>query len=362
MFFKYDNINIGLDECFKKSKEWLDSHPGVKEKLTAYFAGFEELQFAVPLEAQGDLTKWNPDDGPFPFIPPWLHIFYECDQELDSIVTSCLCGLYKDSLRAIRSLLELNLLGLYFFAKQDYKHFKNWLDGNSETPKRSHLVAYLIQNNGNIKKLDKLMWQKQVAQSYKELSAFIHTSGKKGSFSALRLSNTTVFSDATFAYILEHLLTVMKLVAMGRIAMFPISLQSVDVVRKFGFNGPIMGWLDEYQVNRIEKLFTDADLDVLREISFNDPDANSRIQAVSQANDLTDQELLEDLEKYVERLTSEEDRSNFLNSIKDSSLGRIAALVMARNKAFMRCTIPVLNEHFLGLIEEQPVDGGRATL
>ena len=114
MFFKYDNINIDLDKCFKESQEWLDSQVAIREKLTDYFSGFEELQFAIPLEVQGDIKNWNSNDGPYPFIPPWLHVFYESDQELDAIVITCLCGLYKDSLRAIRSLLELNLLGLFF--------------------------------------------------------------------------------------------------------------------------------------------------------------------------------------------------------------------------------------------------------
>lgn len=219
-------------------------------------------------------------------------------------------------------------------------------------------MDYLTKNNENIRKLNTLLWEEQVAQSYKELSAFTHTSGKKGSFNALRLSNTIVFSERAIEYIVECLLRVIKVAAMGRVAMFPMAVQPVDVVRKFGLNGPIMGWLDEDQVTRIRRLFTPGEIKVLRQISADDPDTASRMRAVSKRKDLTDEELIRDLEKYFHGLT-EEDRANFLRLTEGNSMARGIALVMARNKAFMRCSIPVLNEHFLGLINlRSPTDSG----
>ncbi len=354
MFFEYSTNEKNINECFRLSREWLESHSETKKMLVDYFRGFEEVQYVIPLEAEINAGKpWGSCPEPFPFIPPWLHVFHESDQELDSVVTTALCGLYKDSLRGIRSLVELNLLGFYFFTKQDYGEFKSWLDGDTETPKRVLLMNYLNQNNANIAALEKIGWQKKVGALYKELSAFIHTSGKKGSFSTLRVSNTIIFSEQAISYIVDCLIKTIKLMTIGRIAMFPMALQPIDVVRKFGFNGPIMGWLDEPQVEQITKIFADSpnDLEFLRKLSANDPDTQSRVEAVNQTKDLTDVELLEGLQKYIDNLKPEE-RKSFEESVKDKTLGYVAAIIGARNKAFMRVVIPVLNEHFLGIIEK----------
>jgi hypothetical protein len=341
-------LNEDIAKCLTETEAWLTSNQEQKSRLEKFVDAFEEIQFVTPVEVE--LSDWNAEEPML--IPPWVYLLHESDRELDAVLTSMKCGLYKDSLRGLRSFLELNLMSLYFFITKDRKLFTKWIQGNIETPSRSFLMKQLLAKNPNLKKLDQINWAGDVNRLYKELCRFIHTSGAKGSFLQLRFSNSLSFSDGAVRYILATTLDAIQLMIMGRIAVFPTALQAVNLFPKFGFNGPMMGWLDEWQVRMIKVAFDGKAeaLKCLQEISDSDTEGRSRVEAIEKLDDLTEEEILDSLTHRLANM-NESESEDLLSIIKDKPFHEVIAIIGARDKAFTRAVIPILNQHMLGLIK-----------
>lgn len=336
---KYNKAPDLLNSCLMESAKWFSLRKEIKEKINDYFSAFEELQFATPL-----------NDIEHGFIPPWLYLFNESEQELDSVVVLMLVGSYKDSLRALRSFIELNLLGLYYFTKQDFKEFQQWLSGDIETPRRKYIVDYLLSNNGNIAKLENLQWSINIGNLYKELSRFIHTSGRAGSFISLRSGNNLMFSEKGLKYVITKLFESMKLVSMARIANFPLALQPLPMFEKFGFNDPASGFLDNWQVGLIRKIFEDdkRSLMILQQISDSDANTQSVVKEINSKKDLTGDKIAVTLDNYIKSLDPKEQKK-LLKNIKGKDIPCVFAMIKAMQKAFIRVSIPLINESYLNL-------------
>lgn len=336
---KFKDTGEEISRNLKTTWDFLEKDKEILKKLEEFISGFEELQYVIPTE----LDKHN-------ITSPWLFLFHEADQELDSIIITLLAGMYKDSIRALRSFLELNITGFYFFTKDDLESFMKWLYGLIKTPRRKVLIDYLKNNNDNFKKLEThAYWSLRVFELYDNLDQYTHTRGKDGSFSRLRNSNKISFEGGTFKRIVFLFSDVVRLVSMGWVATFPLALQPLPLFEKFGFSGPATGFLDISQVGLIKKIFTSQDLKVLTKISDEDKKTIAIVESILSMKNLNAGELNKTLTGYLNCLNKKE-RAEILSSIKTAkNNAEIVAMITARQKALIRCLIPLVNEILIGV-------------
>lgn len=124
MYEEYKTITKNIESVAEKSIEWLESHEMDNKEIASLVFAFKEIQFSIPLAIE-DLKETYNDE----FVPPWYYLVHEAEQELDSARALLLIGMYKDSLRSLRSFIELNLFAIYFFVKRDREMFTKWLSG-----------------------------------------------------------------------------------------------------------------------------------------------------------------------------------------------------------------------------------------
>lgn len=227
------------------------------------------------------------------------HIFplSEAEYELESSIEFCKLGFYKHAIAALRNVLELGLLSVYWdIDGQSHIDIKKWLGSGEPTPFK-RIVFAKLKTNGNIKKFDdthKIF--DETATLYEQLCNFAHTKGLHFSSRKLGNSNINTFNEKSLEKWLEFMTRVIKIVVAFHILKYPVGLQNTPIDDKFGLNGPIGGFLQPFQAERIRKLFDKKTSNALQEISDNDPEVKSVAEWVNEKPDITEGEFLAQIE------------------------------------------------------------------
>jgi len=279
-----------LLEILNASNEYLEQHSNVREKINDCTWVLRSLCDLMPITAE------NLCSG---------HIFpiSEAEYELESSTVFCKLGFYKHAIASLRSLLELGLLSVYWDV-EDKSHIdiQGWLKSRESTPFRKAIFNRL-QTHPNIKTYDER--QKifaKTAKLYEELSNFSHTLGRR--YSSLTLnphSNVNTFTETSFLRWLQLMERVIEVVAMFHVLKYPVGLQETPLGNKFGLNGPMGGFLDLHQVDRIKRIISQDLLADLQDISNHDPNAVSMAAWVNGKPDITPEEFAAQIEKQDQK-------------------------------------------------------------
>jgi len=336
-----EEISKSITQCVDQTNQWFSTHNGTGKSLNRCLIGFNELVLAVP----------STIDNEYGLIPPWLYLFHEADQELDSTITQLYSGMYKESLRTLRSFIELNLLGIHYFTTEDKADFLKWLFGQKNTPYCKQLLDGLVRDNEQIKKLDNIGWSKSIYDIYKELSAFVHTSGNDGSFLALRDSNILQFNTKGIEHVMPLLILSIQLVSAARVACFPMSLRPLPLFEKFGFGGPASGFFEDDQVNRVIDIFTSDSqyTALLKKICDEDEHTNNLVDGIRSLPDLSLNEISDSFKKWLDSTEDIKEREKIKQSLKGKDPDTAYAMVKAMQRAFIKVSFPVINAITLGL-------------
>lgn len=335
-YFKQTKV---FDLTVEKSESWFNSHASVKDDLDKALSGLNQLSFAIPIfGGSGDNFKT---------IEPWHHVFFEAEQDLDSTVSLLMMGFYKDSLRSLRSYLELNIFALYNFVNENEPFFQEWLKGKTYTPGIGDMLQKLDEKNRDFNTLnEKLDWNKEIKSLYKELSGFMHTQGALHTHTSLRNSNTTSFSETGITICTELLLRTIRLTSMGFVVNFPMSFQPLPLFEKFAFSPPAGGFLDEGQVESVRSIFSDEVSKKIASICLVNEEANSLAEGVRSMPDQNEEEIFESLKRTLESDEFKNSREDILNMIKDGEYGKAIAFVTATQRAMMRAINGILYNPF----------------
>ena len=317
-----------VSEISAKSSEWLDMHKDIRIELDDIRRGLNQLQFAIPIFAE------TTEKGAFG-IHPWHHLLFEADQDLDSAFLLLAMGFYKDSFRAMRSFLELTFFALSNFVNEDQIHFDKWLLGKSHTPKFEDLIRNL-QKKDNFKKLNnEVNWKANVSALYSELSGYIHTRGAEHTNSSLRVSNILTFSETGISECARLLIKTMELAAESFVMVFPMSLQPLPLIQKFGFSPPAGGFLDEGQVAEVRGIFKEPILTILIKVCCSDPEAASLTEWVRSSPDMSDEEIADGLKRTLDSKEFTNSKEAILNLLKEGKVEHAIAYVNAVQRAMI---------------------------
>lgn len=348
---EYRIVSKNIEAITNESISWLEKQKNLNEEIASLVFGFKEIQFSVPLAIENLNESYNDE-----FVPPWFYLISEAEQELDSAKMLMMIGMYKDSLRALRSFIELNIFAIYFFVKKDRQFFTDWISGKVETPSKGLMLKEILENSQNIRKLNsELLWKNEIYNLYRDLSKFVHTQGVLGSFISLRNSNQISFNERGLDYCIQCLKRGINLMSQGLVANFTMTLHPVPMFEKFAFSGPAGGFLNKWEVERISKIFSEKQLRVLKEISNNDEKATSLVEWVNSMDDLSREDILKSFETAVSGFPDKKEELN--NMLENGKIEDAFMMLKAMQKAFLGATTPLMNEIYLGI--ERGKDGVR---
>jgi hypothetical protein len=227
------------------------------------------------------------------------HVFplVEAEYELESSAELCKLGFYKHAIAALRNVLELGLLSVYWdIDDQSHIDIRQWLGSQEPTPFLRRVFAKLKQND-NIKKFDERHKIFDATKSlYERLCNYAHTKGVRFSSRKLNRTNFNTFHEASVSAWRDLFFLVTRTVVAFHLLKYPVGLQYTPIEQKFGINGPAGGFLEPHEVERLKAVLEKDVADTLQDISDNDPGAKSLAEWVNAQPDITEEELDEQFE------------------------------------------------------------------
>jgi hypothetical protein len=274
-------------EILNTSNEYLERHIEIKEKIEEYNWVLRSLSELIPQTIE---NFWSG------------HIFpiAEAEYELECSIVQCKLGFYKHAIISLRNVLELGLLSIYWdINDESHIDIQNWLKSIESTPFRREIFL-MLKTNSYIKTFDK-KWQifERTATLYTKLSNFSHTKGFGYSSRKLNMhqSNVNNFNELSLKKWLSLMRDTVEILTIFHILKYPLALQITPVDEKFGLNGPMGGFINPHQVDRIKNIISSEFLSDLQKISDNDPHVIAMTEWVNSQPDITPDEFTEQVEK-----------------------------------------------------------------
>lgn len=226
----------------------------------------------------------------------------EGEYELESSIVLSKLGFYTHAISALRNVLELGCLSVYWDIRGPaHIDAQGWLRSLEVTPFRRALFAKL-KTNTNIRAFhNKHGLLGETENLYKKLCDFAHTRGIRFSSRALSQSNVNTFNHESLKKWLAFMTQVVRVVVAFHVLRYPVGLQDTPIDDKFGLNGPVGGFLQPFQAERIRNHYPPEVSATLQKISDNDSEAKEMAAWVIEKPDLTEEEWREQIETEDKR-------------------------------------------------------------
>lgn len=215
----------------------------------------------------------------------WFPVI-EAGLELEYSVFLAKAGLYKIAYMSLRNFMELSLV--YFHYLLTVKSMGNeWVKGQIPTPFKREVISVLFEDE-NFQRFDAEVSIKEgINRVYSELSDICHTRGQPCSHLELTRANFPQFIEDSFINYLNRTKEVINIIITCFVGVNPIILFPLPIQEKFGMNGPLSGYLEEYQVSVLRKLLMPPFLDILLKHYQNDIGVLETIQYFEALPDIT---------------------------------------------------------------------------
>ena len=155
------------------------------------------------------------------------HVFPigESEYELECSIHLCKLGFYKHSIIALRNVLELGLLSVYWdIDGKSHINIPRWVSSNEPTPFQNKVIKALKKNKRIVEFDQKHSFFTQIKDLYDELSDFSHTKGVSFSSTELSRANFNTFNQASIEKWLGFIETVVAIVITLHILQYPVGL------------------------------------------------------------------------------------------------------------------------------------------
>lgn len=273
------NDHEKIKAVYEETEQYLDSHKELLEEVGSHLWAYHEVGDLVPQTVQ------NVGSGHY---FPYSESYYELENSFEL----CKQGFYRYSFFALRCVIELAVIGLYF-DRDDQAHIdvREWLRSREPTPRFKQTLSSLFRLEYYSLFDQKLMLQQEVKDIYSSLSDAVHVRGYRYSQSAQTRANFNQFNDRPLRQYAKLMATVVKDIIIMMLLKYPIGMQRLPLWEKFGFNGPVGGFLDETSRPAVLTILDADSKETLQDISDNDPDVQEIVRDISAMRDLTEEEL-----------------------------------------------------------------------
>lgn len=273
------NNDSTLAELAAKFDSYCESEPEVLSAIDRIIWALHNLQELIPGTVENVFS-------------PLAFPLDECRAEFECSLLLLKHAFYKQAFSGLRNVLELGLLsGFWLQSDEGHKNIRKWHNGKQPTPFKRDIFAKLFAN-ANVADFDSRRdLRKSLNYLYGELANYSHTCGHKYSSRANTISPTNCFTESIVDAWVDVATKSVEYIISVHLLLFPIGLHETDIESKFGINGPISGFLNSWQRERLESFFDADTLAVMRDICLNDQDAIQLANWLSDHPDITEEEL-----------------------------------------------------------------------
>lgn len=273
------NDHEKVEEVYKGSDEYLKNQGDLQEEIATYLLAYHEIMDLVPQTVE---SFWSGH-----FFP-----FGESYYELENSFELCKQGFYRHSLFALRSVLELGVIGLYF-DKDDQAHIdvQKWLHSQDPTPHFRRSLGRLFELEYFRQFNDNFSLQQEIEDIYSLLSDYVHVRGYRYSTTGATRSNFNQFNASSLRRYVLYMKKVVKSMVTMMLLKYPIGTQNLPLWDKFGLNSPAGGFLDEGSQPLVLAILDKQAKQVLQNISDDDPTVNGIVKHILAMPDLTEEQL-----------------------------------------------------------------------
>lgn len=219
---------------------------------------------------------------------PYTESYYELENSFEL----CKQGFYRHSFLALRCVLELGVMCLYFDKdNQAHVDVQRWLHSEDPTPyfqrslSRLFQLKYFHQFNG------RFSLQEETQGIYSLLGDYVHVRGYRYSATGQARANFNRFNELSLRRYIEFTKKVVKNVVTMMLLKYPIGMQKLPLWDKFGLNAAVGGFLDDFSQSAVLAVLDEDSKEVLQSISDNDPGVGEIVRHICGAPDLTEGQL-----------------------------------------------------------------------
>jgi hypothetical protein len=276
------NDHDKIESVYDESQKYLNGHPDLRNQIAAHLWAYNEVGDLVPQT----LPKFASGHF-FPYV--------ESHYELESSFELCKQGFYRHSFFALRSVLELAVLGLYYDKNdQAEMDIHKWLRSAEDTPRFNKLLSGLFDSERFRRFDDQFRLRDEVSELYSGrdgLSDHVHVRGYYYSSHAHFRGNVNRLNESSLRRYVQFLERVVEAIITMMLLKYPIGMQSLPLFDKYGSNPPVGGFLDEHFQPIVVAVLDEGVKEALQRISDNDPDVKETVRYILALPDLTGQEL-----------------------------------------------------------------------
>ena len=283
------NDHLKISETRSVTVNYLEEHAELYSSLAKTMWAYHEI---------GNLVPQTLDNMMSGHYFPYFESYYELENSYQLVLE----GFYTYAFTALRSVLELGTLGVYFAIEdKEYEKVSPWIKSQHPTPRFRDVLKNLYMLD-NFKHFDeKFNFKTRVLLTYSHLSDFVHTRGYRFSSSGQTLSNFNRFSEGTLKEYSEVLISIVSQVIITILLKYPIGLQGLPLDEKFGLNPPAGGFLRPDQVDLIGSVIEKEEMEFLKRVSDSDPHVGKIVEHITSLPDLSEEDWHRQREEFDKR-------------------------------------------------------------
>ena len=281
-----DNFHEHVEGAYKASKTFLSSRVDLETKLEDGLWAFHGLGQLIPqtIEKFGSGHYFPYSEG-----------FYN----LQSSLELAMCGLYSQAFVGLRSVLELSTMCIYFDMNDESQvTVKPWIQSEIRTPPFRMMIKALLQAEYYQKFNEVFGLEEELQDFYDELGGFVHIRGYKSSSSGLSKANLVVFQPKILEKFAKRLVKTVRLSSLLMLLKYPIGIVPLPITEKFGFNGPVGGFLEQIDTDHIFAVLENREGEFLRNLAKNDKQVQGIVRYFDELPDISEEEFRRQADEF----------------------------------------------------------------
>lgn len=280
-----------ITAVYQQSDKYLENHSDLLETIATYLWAYSEIGTLVPQTLD---NFWSGH-----FFP-----FSESYYELENSFELCKQGFYRHSFFALRCVLELGVLGLYF-DRYDQSHvdIQEWLHSKDSTPFFKNMIKSIFALQYFKQFNEAVPIHSEMEHAYNVLSDYTHVRGYRFSTTAQTKSNFNQFNETSLKIYIKLMRAVVKNNIILLLLKYPIGMQKLPLMEKFHLNTPMGGFLEQYGPQEVVFAILDDNIKaILKDISDKDPTVQGIVTQINAMPDLTEEERKQQNEEWDKHL------------------------------------------------------------
>src|SRR6266853_6109261 len=228
------NTHKNISEAYTATDTYIKDNAEIADTLSQYLWALQESVYLVPQTQQNYLSGH--------FFP-----FSESYHELENSLELARQGFYRYSLYALRCVLELGMLGLFYDKDdQSYKDIQEWIQSIDPTPYFRKSLRQLFELLNFQVLNSKYNLQQEAEDLYSSLSDFVHVRGYNYSSTGQSHADINKFNEGAFIKYVDSMRSVVRCIVTMTLLKYPLGMQVIPIDEKFGLEAPTGGLISEF--------------------------------------------------------------------------------------------------------------------